>query len=86
MKGFIVIEHAEEFEQPLGLETGKNLPAGGLLNWTDGTRAVFPDRKQAREAIKRTDHFRQAFNSTEYPKAKFCKIVPVLMVGGKAEA
>lgn len=86
MKGFLVIEKAEEYEQPLGIESGKNLPEGGLLTWTDGTRAIFPDRKSAREAITRTDHYRQAFKSFQYPEAKFCKIVPVAMVGGKGEA
>jgi hypothetical protein len=86
MKGFIVIEKAEDFEQPLGLEHGKNIPAGGLLVWTDGARAVFPDRKSAREAINRTDHYQKAFDSTDYPVAIFCKIVPVVMVGGKADA
>lgn len=85
MKGFIVIESAEDFEQPLGIETGKNLPDGGLLVWTDGARAIFPDRKSAREAITRTDHYRKAFDSTEYPESKFCKIVPIVMIGGKAE-
>lgn len=85
MKGFIVIEVAEDFEQPLGLETGKNLPDGGLLTWTKGHRAIFPDRKSARKAITRTDHYRQAFDSIKYPEAKFCKIVPVVMIGGKGQ-
>lgn len=86
MKGFIVIEAADDFEQPLGLETGKNLPDGGLLTWTKGPRAIFPDRKSARDAVTRPDHYRQAFKLTEYPEAKFCKVVPVVMIGGKAEA
>jgi hypothetical protein len=75
--GYLVIEKAEEYEQPLGLQKGKHLPAGGLLVWTDGARAVFPNRKNARNAITRTDQYRRAFESASFPEAKYCKIVPL---------
>lgn len=77
MKGFLVIEHSEEFEQPLGLNTSEGMPPGGVLTWTDGPRAIFPNREIAREAINRTDHYRQAFSPNFWPNKKHCKIVPV---------
>lgn len=80
MKGFLVIEHAEEFEQPLGLDTSKGKPPGGVLTWTDGPRVIFPDRKSAREAINRTDHYGKAFGPTLCPEKRFCKIVPVELI------
>lgn len=76
---WMVIEHAEEFEQPLGLDTSAGMPKGGVLEWTDGPRAIFTSHKAAREAIARTDHYRQAFG-TNHPERKFCKIVRVRMV------
>ena len=80
MKGFLVIDHAEDWEQPLGLNTSKGMPPGGVLEWTDGPRAIFPDRKTAREAINRTDHYRQAFSPDFWPNKKFCKIVPTVLI------
>ena len=76
--GYIVIEACEDFEQPLGLLTDVSFPEGGLLIWTDDQRFVFRSKAEARKAIDRTDHYRQAFNAdTDYPQKKFCKIVPV---------
>lgn len=78
-RGWMVIEHVDEFEQPLGLDTSDDKPKGGILEWTEKARAIFPDHKSARDAICRTDHYRQAFR-TNHPERRFCKIVPVKMV------
>lgn len=75
--GYMIIDKAEEWEQPLGIEYSKSYPSEGLLVWTDGPRAVFPSRKAARKAIDRTDLYRRAFNSTSFPEKKFCKVVPL---------
>lgn len=75
--GFMVIESCENYEQPLGLETGEGLPEGGVLRWTDGPRFLFPSRKEARAAITRTEHFRLAFGESGRPERKFCKVVRV---------
>lgn len=88
--GYMVIEHADDFEQPLGLMTGKHLPPGGVLIWTDGDRAVFPDRAAAKAAITRTDHYRLAFGDAfvdgvgHLPERRFLKVVPVSLVGEPA--
>lgn len=75
--GFLVVEYAEEFEQPLGLSLGEGLPQGGVLVWTDGARCVFSSRAEARRAIERTDHYRLAFGDTNLPEKKYCKIYPL---------
>ncbi len=85
MKGFLVIDSADDFEQPLGLEVGKMLPPGGVLVWTNGPRDVFQTRGDAQEAIKRTDHYRLAFARKDLPERKNCKIVPVRVAIGKGE-
>ena len=77
--GFIVVETCEDFEQPLRLCTGDDLPKAGLLNWMDEPRHrafLFRSRAEARSAILRTDHYRLAFG-TEYPKKQDCRIVMV---------
>lgn len=78
--GYLVIETCEDYEQPLGLNTAPNLPAGGVLEWTDKARAIFADRATARAAIDRTEHYRLAFASKDHPERKFCKIIPVAAV------
>ena len=78
--GYIIIEHCENYEQPLGLRTGKELPPGGLLEWTDGPRAVFQTRKAAWAAVERTDCYRRAFNRTDLPEKRFCKAVPLKLI------
>lgn len=77
--GYIVVEHAEEFEQPLALRIDPRYPPAGILDWGAPT-AVFPDRASARAAITRTEHCRLAFGSTTMPERKHCKIVPALSV------
>lgn len=73
--GYLVREHAEDFEQVLGLRTGPALPPGGVLEWTNGPRAVFPTRQAARDAIRRTEHYRLAFGGTDAPEAKYCDVL-----------
>ena len=78
--GYIVIEKCEEYEQPLGLVQRAGLPPGGLLEWTDGPRAVFIRRKDAWSAVERTDCYRRAFARTDLPEKKFCKVVPLKLI------
>lgn len=78
--GYMVIETCEDYEQPLGLNREAGLPDGGLLIWTAAPRAIFDSRKTAQAAIDRTDHYRQAFGSTDLPERKLCKIVGVCRV------
>lgn len=79
--GYMVIDFCEDWEQPLGITLGEHLPEGGILEWTNGARAIFPDRKSARTAIKRTNHYRLAFGrEADLPDPQSCKIVPVAAV------
>lgn len=80
-KGYVVIEHCEDFEQVLCLETGEACPEAGILTWPgEGfDRHMFPDRKSAREAIERTHHYAKAFGYTNMPDKKFCKVEPVAL-------
>lgn len=78
--GFIVVEKCEEYEQPLGLKLGAGTPPGGVLEWTNGARAVFASRAAAKAAIDRNEHFRLAFGDSDRPEKKFCQIVPVIQV------
>jgi len=73
MKGFIVMEHAEDFEQGLALRCGGKYPAAGVLDWGEPV-AIFHSAKDARAAITRTEHYRQAFGDFTMPAAKFCKV------------
>jgi len=75
--GYMVIEWSEEFEQPLGLKTGKGYPEKGILDWTDGPRFAFLSRADAWDAIKRTEHYRLAFDLDNLPERKYCKVVPI---------
>lgn len=75
--GYLVIEHCEDYEQPLGLYFGKDVPKEGILTWTDGPRAVFEVRREARAAITRTDAYARAFGLKDLPEKKFCKVVPL---------
>jgi len=80
--GFLVIDKCEVHEQPLGLDLSPDKPIGGILEWTDGPRAVFETRAEAVKAINRTEHYRLAFNSSpSYPEKKFCEIIPLAVVG-----
>lgn len=74
--GFVVVDAAEDWEQVLALETGEGLPEMGILDWrADRSRAfVFKTRQDAKAAIARTDHYRQAF-STQHPNKQNCRIV-----------
>ena len=79
--GYIVAETCEDYEQVLGLRRDDRTPFNGVLEWTDGPRAMFKSRSDARSAIDRTDHYRQAFNLTtgkdSLPEKKFCRILSV---------
>jgi hypothetical protein len=81
--GFLVMDTCEDWEQALCLRKNPDLPTGGILWWRDGANvngAIFRDRKSAREAIQRTEHYRLAFGRTDIPEKQFCKIVPVNFV------
>lgn len=74
--GFLVLEYADNYEQVLALDVGKDKPPGGVLTWANAKhiRCFFPTRKSAREAITRTEHYRKAFGLTTPPEAKHCRI------------
>lgn len=74
--GYIVVDACEEWELPLGIVTGEHLPDGGLLTWVQPV-ALFPGRRSARAAIRRTEHYRLAFDSDNYPARAQCRVVPV---------
>jgi len=80
-KGYVVIESCENYEQILCLETGEGIPDNGILCWAgEGfERHIFPDRKQARGAINRTYHYAKAFEYTNMPEKKYCKIKAVML-------
>lgn len=84
MKGFVVMESCDDYEQTLVLRTGKGMPPGGILDWADrrdkDARAVFAERKTARAAIDRTEHYRLAYGRTDLPERKLCSVVPVQLV------
>ena len=81
MKRYIVVERAEEWEQPLGIRTGDRFPDRGVLDWlsVSGVKAIasFPTRALARAAINRTHHYAQAYGLRELPKKGCCDIRPV---------
>lgn len=81
IKGFMVIELCDDYEQILALDTGPGMPVGGILRWEDGgpARTIFPNRKMARSAITRTHHYAQAFADDTLPEKGLCKVVPVKM-------
>jgi hypothetical protein len=74
--GFIVVESCDDYEQILSLEFGDELPAGGILVWPEKGfhRVIFRTKSAAREAIKRTEHYRLAFGLDGVPEAKLCSI------------
>ena len=74
--GFVVLESAAEFEQILSLNVSVGMPAGGILTWPDkkNMRVFFLTRKEAREAIKRTEHYRIAYGRTDLPEKANCRI------------
>lgn len=79
--GYIVMETAEDFEQGLRLVTGDKYPKDGILSWRTSNSqpvAVFRTPADARAAINRTDHYRQAFGTTD-PEKRFCRVTPVRM-------
>lgn len=80
--GFLVIESCDNFEQILGLDIGKDKPPGGVLTWADSKhpRVFFQTRRQAREAITRTEHYRKAFGLLNSPEAANCRIELVAAV------
>lgn len=75
-KGCIVIESCEDYEQILCLETGDNLPLGGILCWPNEgfERHVFSERKLARSAIERTHHYAKAYSQRDMPERKCCSV------------
>ena len=77
--GYIVMERSDACEQGLAIFLGDALPTAGILSWREKSDmvCVFPDRDSAREAIKRTEHYRLAFGRSDLPESKFCIIVPV---------
>lgn len=76
MKGYIVVESGNDFEQVLCLETGDDMPANGILCWPNEgfDRHVFESRKAARSAINRTYHYSVAFENRGMPDMKHCFI------------
>lgn len=80
--GYVVIESCDDYEQILSLDIGKDKPSGGVLTWAGGRamRVFFQTKKDAREAIKRTEHYRLAFGSNSMPEAKFCRVELVAVV------
>lgn len=75
---YLVIDAVEDYEQVLTLDkSDKRYPPGGVLEWSDGPRAMFATRKDARAAIDRTHYFALAFGMTNFPKRTDCKIVAV---------
>lgn len=80
--GYLVIDSAEEWEQPLRLRHADGDPPAGVLEWLGkgDAASVFPDRKAARAAINRTHHFAHALEQVGlYPTKVACKIVPLRM-------
>ena len=75
--GFVVMDQCEEHEQVLALDESDGMPPGGVLEWAGNgrlpRRVLFRNRSDARSAIKRTDHYRQAFG-TDHPEAKYCRV------------
>ncbi len=83
--GYLVMEHCEDWEQPLRIDERKDLPPGGILDWKGSKAAtVFRSRKGARAAIERTHHYARAFGLKDLPERAFCKIVPVQYVTQEA--
>lgn len=83
LEGYAVVERAEDWEQILSLVTRSGLPALGVLEWSDerDLRTIFKSRAEARQAIKRTDHYAKAFGlEGDLPQGKYCVIVPVRSV------
>lgn len=80
-RGYVVVDRCENWEQILGLDASPGMPPGGVLGWASyascAMGAIFPSRKTAREAIRRTEHYRLAYGKEELPRAEFCRIVPV---------
>lgn len=76
---FIVIEHCDDYEQVLSLAVGAALPKTGILTWATGTqrRHAFGTRREARDAINRTEHYRLAFGRNDLPERKFCKVAAI---------
>lgn len=82
--GFIVVEKAEEWEQPLGLAYGPGFPERGLLSWLDADAprvAVFTSTREARAAIKRTELYARATEKPDlYVRLKHCTVLPVALI------
>lgn len=87
--GFAVMEHVEDWEQPLALVTGDGLPEDGVLDWRASKAkpaAVFLSRSDARAAIQRTHHYAAAFSRSNLPEKRNCKVVTVetITIGGES--
>jgi hypothetical protein len=78
--GWMVVEASEDFEQALGLSTGPGMPVEGVLDWTDGEKAIFLSTKEAKAAIKRTELYRLALDTHQLPERKYCKVIRVEFV------
>ncbi len=72
---FLVMESAVDFEQALGLRVESGLPPSGVLDW-GLPAALFTSRKEAHEAITRTEHYRLAFGNHQMPEKCNCVIKP----------
>ena len=86
VRGYLVVDHAENWEQPLRLIKGDELPPDGILVWRaepNHAATAFATRADARAAIVRTDHYRLAFADSSIPEKRFCKIVPVEFLAEK---
>jgi hypothetical protein len=79
MKGYIVIESCDDYEQILCLQKGFDVPDEGILCWSgEGfQRHIFSSRSSARSAINRTHHYSMAYGLTNKPEKALCKVVPI---------
>lgn len=81
MKRYMVFESCDDYEQALVLLRGGDLPQGGILSWAEkrknDPRATFATRKDARDAVTRTEHYRLAFGRTDLPEKALCYIAPI---------
>ena len=81
--GFMVLDSAEMYEQPLRLVFGDDIPPLGILEWRDkpsDATTVFASRADARAAIDRTHHYARAFCPSSpglHPQRECCKVVMV---------
>lgn len=84
VRWYLVVETCEDWEQPLRLVYAATYPAAGLLDW-GRPAALFPDRATALAAIARTEHYRLAFGSMNFPERRWCQIRPAQVVAAHVQ-